>query len=232
MDMIKVYWLSIPKSLKLEEISFWVKMLDLEEQAIYKSYKVDFKKKEFLIGRLLLKHIISKHLTLDFSDIKFLKNQYGKLYLKNVREEEATNLDFNLTHSEGIVACAIANRVVGIDVEFMKEIHLDIIKQVLSKDEMLFLQAQPKETWKRLFYQIWTRKEAYLKAIGTGFIFEPNTLNIPINDNLESAGWGYSTIIIRDHYLLSVVTAENHEVYPSLEVQELNIFDLLTCIEQ
>ncbi|MFF2175656.1 4'-phosphopantetheinyl transferase family protein [Lysinibacillus sp. NPDC058147] len=231
MDMIKVYWLSIPKSLKLEDISSCVKFLDLEEQTTYKSYKVDFKKKEFLIGRLLLKYIISKHLNLDLSDIAFQKKQYGKLYLKNVRGEETTNLDFNLTHSEGIVACALANRVVGIDVEYMKEIHLDIIKQVLSNDEMLFLQAYPKEMWKKLFYQIWTRKEAYLKAIGTGFILEPNTLNIPINDNLDSAGWGYSTTIIRDNYLLSVVTTENQGAYSSLEVQELNIYDLLTSIE-
>lgn len=226
MEINKIYWLSIPQRLKLEDLSSCLKLLDIEEKTTYELYKVDFKKKEFLVGRLLLKHVISKHTSLDLSDVEFQKNQYGKLHLKKEGEEVINNLDFNLTHSDGIVACAIADQAVGIDVEYMKEINPDIIKQVLSRDEMFFLQANSNEIRKKLFYQIWTRKEAYLKAIGTGFIIEPNMIDIPIN-----TGWEYFTTIIRDNYLLSVVIAENHKLYSTPEVQELNIYDLLTSIE-
>lgn len=80
-------------------------------------------------------------------------------------------LQFNLTHTNGLIALAVTTQApVGIDVEYLNR-QAGIPKlasRYFSDEENSALYRLPAEAWSQRFYDLWTLKEAYLKACGTG----------------------------------------------------------------
>ncbi len=83
----------------------------------------------------------------------------------------------SISHCDQMVACAISDAPVGIDIERIRPIKLNICKHVCVPEEMEYLAAGAEETWQQLccdesilrrFFEIWTAKEAYYKKCGTG----------------------------------------------------------------
>ena len=79
---------------------------------------------------------------------------------------EYPEIYFNLSHCQGMVACIISNKQVGIDVEWIRPFHEGVMRKVCSiKEQQLIMQSTyPAET----FFRLWTLKESYIKAIGQG----------------------------------------------------------------
>lgn len=86
--------------------------------------------------------------------------EYGKPYL-NVED-----LFFNLSHSGKYVVCAVADREVGVDVQQPCRMNEGVIKRFFSEDEATYIQAS--ENRDRAFAEVWSLKESYVKALGTG----------------------------------------------------------------
>ena len=61
----------------------YIYILDDDELEVFRNYKVAFKKAEFLVGRALTKLLLSKCLEIEPEKIHFIKNNYGKLYLRD-----------------------------------------------------------------------------------------------------------------------------------------------------
>ena len=83
----------------------------------------------------------------------------------------STNLSFNLSHTSGLVACVICRRRdVGIDVESLdREVDWrEIASRFFSAREVTSLHGSVKSDEHAHFTELWTLKEAYIKAIGTG----------------------------------------------------------------
>ncbi len=80
---------------------------------------------------------------------------------------DAEGLFFNLSHSGSIAACAIADRPVGLDVQEACEYREALVRRFFSPEEQAFLAAASDKD--RAFGLVWSRKEAYVKALGTGF---------------------------------------------------------------
>lgn len=74
---------------------------------------------------------------------------------------------FNLSHCNEAVAAAVSTQPVGIDIESRGRYSADVARYVCSAEELDFLAADPALTDLR-FTQLWTRKEAAAKLIGTG----------------------------------------------------------------
>lgn len=92
------------------------------------------------------------------------RNMYGKPYLL-----QNESLKVNWSHSGEYVVCAVADREVGIDLQYAKKEPKEaLVRKTLQPEELLFYE-NAREERKRLFYKYWTLKESYLKAIGTGF---------------------------------------------------------------
>ena len=82
---------------------------------------------------------------------------------------DRTGLHFNLAHTDGLVAMAVCRHArVGVDVEKLGRAPLAVAERYFSAAEVAQLRALPPEAQPRRFVQLWTLKEAYLKAIGTG----------------------------------------------------------------
>jgi len=85
-------------------------------------------------------------------------------------------LHFSLAHSRGLIAVAVAPRVIGVDVERLPSPEtVEACARALHPGEQAELAAAPQGERRAHFGRLWTRKEAYLKALGTGLSRHPRT---------------------------------------------------------
>lgn len=93
----------------------------------------------------------------------------------------------SLTHTTRVVAAAIAPAPVGIDVEPRDRVasQPSLVARVCSLSERSWLEQQPESQRDEAFLRLWTRKEAYGKAIGVGIGFDLRSTNfVPDDDRL------------------------------------------------
>lgn len=149
-------------------------ILSNEERKIYSNFKVNWRKKLYIITWVILRLLLSKYTNKQPEKITFYKNKYGKPFIKS------SNLKFNISHSKEKLVVAISECEVGVDVEYIDtnfDIG-DIIDIVLSENEKLSIKTLNPKLQKKQFFLYWTQKEALLKAIGTGINTDLNTLEI------------------------------------------------------
>lgn len=123
----------------------------------------------FLLAHAILRDVLSRYVSSAPGEIVFAKGEHGKPFLAD------KNLEFNLTHSNDCILIAVSPKErVGVDVEFMQKTHRfdELVDRFFSDEEKEEYVAYDSEEERRLaFYRGWTRKEAYLKAMGVGLSF-------------------------------------------------------------
>lgn len=87
--------------------------------------------------------------------------EYGKPYLKN-----AKHIHFNISHSGNMAMCALHAQPVGADIEMIKPFGHGLERRIMSESEKKVFRQSGDKT--KLFYQVWTLKESYLKYTGRG----------------------------------------------------------------
>ena len=120
-------------------------------------------RKRALVGVLLSKYAIAKVFEISSDEIRVEKNKYGKPHVVGKR-----GVHFNISHSGDYVVCAVAGSPVGIDVQEIKGGSLDIADRFFSQEEKDALSMCEGDAKRKLFYEIWSLKEAYIKCIGMG----------------------------------------------------------------
>jgi 4'-phosphopantetheinyl transferase len=99
------------------------------------------------------------------STLAFSEGRFGKPRLEGER------LHFNVSHSDGWALIAVARTPVGVDIEpaVRPDIELlEIADLLCHPNEMAALQTHAGEAQHAAMMRLWTRKEAYVKALGTG----------------------------------------------------------------
>ena len=172
-----------------DEIHVWHAWLDREVEAlqqlestlspdeIARANRFHFAKDKnhYIAGRGLLRALLGRYLGEAPASLEFSYGEHGKPSLAGANV--ASGLSFNLSHSGGLAVYAFAKkRNLGIDVERIKPdfVSEDIARRYFSTREVNDLLSVPPERRPEAFFHCWTRKEAYLKARGTG-------LQIPLN---------------------------------------------------
>ncbi|SFX33824.1 4'-phosphopantetheinyl transferase [Thermoactinomyces sp. DSM 45891] len=222
-NTVEIYWTKIPSAIHSDELSKFTAILDQKEEEKRNSYLVDHKKKEFLLGRMLLKGLLGQYLGIESADIRFEENKYGKLYLTpNLQDKK--QIYFNLTHTDGLVACAVTLAgEVGIDVENIFKDHLEVMPLVFQEEEKAFVK-KPEDLETRLqhFYWIWTRKEAVMKAEGKGFSMKPLSFTVPLNHHREFDGeYHFYTFHPKEDCMISTALCSEQGTEPIYEVKEI-----------
>ncbi len=156
----------------------------------------------FIVGRGILRKIISAYLALPPDRLRFAYNEYGKPAVSDDQNDCALN--FNLSHSAELSLYAVTRgRVVGIDIEYIREdfATLEIAEHFFSKDEVAALKLLPMDQRTLGFFNCWSRKEAFIKAKGIGVSYpldrfsvslvpgEPPALLKVNDDKREVARW-------------------------------------------
>jgi 4'-phosphopantetheinyl transferase len=124
-----------------------------------------------LFADLLIRDVIMQKTGLSNEDISFTTNEYGKPFLK-----DRDDVQFNLSHSGVWVVGVIDHQIVGIDVERVQEIDLDISKNYFSADEHGDLMSKADKF--DYFFTLWALKESYIKILGKGLSHPLNAFSI------------------------------------------------------
>jgi 4'-phosphopantetheinyl transferase len=129
----------------------------------------------FSLGRVLIRHLLTKHRPAPPEGWRFVLNPYGRPELP---DPGTPPLRFNLSHCHGMVAAAcVLDRDIGVDVERIdrKSATTDIARHFFSPAEVNALESLPPDRQRAAFFSFWTLKESYIKARGMG-------LSIPLAD--------------------------------------------------
>ena len=143
--------------------------------------KIDFfrfeKDKKLSAGAyLLLKKLLLEE---NITNPLFKIEKYGKAYISNFE-----NIYFNLSHSSKMVLCAISDREVGVDIEYIDhEIDLNIAKHYFynKEYESIMNSQNPADE----FFKYWVLKESYMKYTGLGMNLKLDSFEIKIEDKIE-----------------------------------------------
>lgn len=122
----------------------------------------------FVAGRAFLRLLLAQYLGAEPRDLCFRYGSKGKPALAGVSDD----LEFNLAHSDALAVCALARGCgeLGTDIERVRSISdaREVARATFSAREFDRLQSLPEPVRLRAFYEAWTRKEAFLKALGCG----------------------------------------------------------------
>jgi len=162
--MLNIFAVKLVDKEIFEEIkSLLIRVLPSDVATKYYDYKHSDSLQRSLIAELLIRKILSLKLNLIGKNIVFQKGHNGKPYLVN------NQMYFNISHSGKWVVGAFSDIEVGIDIELIREPNYEVAKRFYSKVELEKLNSiDDKNLKKEYFFDLWTLKESYLKAIGTG----------------------------------------------------------------
>jgi 4'-phosphopantetheinyl transferase len=187
-------------------------------------------RRRFVVGRALLRTILGHYLGGSPADFLFAYAEWGKPFVLDRPGGPARPpLEFNLSHSEhmavyALVSTGIGNarrRAVGVDVERVRDLtDMDLVAdRFFAESEARVVRALPAHVKSASFFNCWTRKEAYIKAIGTGLARpldqfsvsflpgEPPRLVWVAGDPQETRRWSFATFNPADGFVAAAVVA-------------------------
>lgn len=106
-----------------------------------------------------LSKLVAEKYNIDALSLKIMRNAHGKPYFENF-----PIFYFNVSHSGDLTVIAVSEQNVGIDAEKLRIPNLKVAKR-FCEDEYAYINKTPTPT---AFFEIWTKKEAYLKYLGEG----------------------------------------------------------------
>lgn len=122
-----------------------------------------------LVCRGLLRELLSDHLEVPPGEVSFRYGEHGKPALAG--EQAQSGIRFNVSHSGALALFAFALDVeVGVDVEARRPLPdlMEVATRFFSESEVRSLLDLPSRRRQAGFYNAWTRKEAFVKAMGDG----------------------------------------------------------------
>lgn len=143
--------------------------LSLEERARAEKFLFDRDRNAYITARGVLRQLLGCYLQRPRSELQFAYEARGKPFLANPSSDQPLN--FNVAHSRNIALLAFsAGPSVGVDVEFIRTdiASEEIAMRYFAPREVAELRALSPELRPTAFFLGWTRKEAYVKALGDG----------------------------------------------------------------
>jgi 4'-phosphopantetheinyl transferase len=195
--------------------------LTADETERHARFLVPHASRTFLAARILVRSLLSSYAPLAPPAWRFDTNQWGRPHIAN--PEAPTGLVFNLSHKPTLAVCLIGcNRDLGVDVEdtTTNRSHLlEIAERFFSPFEAAALRELPATRQVQRFFELWTLKEAYIKARGmglslglSGFSFTPEEGPAPVRatirfnhdfDDQEPNSWDFRLFRPDESHLIS-----------------------------
>lgn len=142
-------------------------LLSPEEQQFAKTFRNEKLKTQHLAVRIAVRQILATYLNQATGKINIAKTIHGKPYLLDYPQ-----IQFNLSHSAETLLVAISEiGAIGVDIEYAKPSRRDfsgLVTKCFAKAEQDYWQGLAESDKLSEFYRFWTRKEAFVKAVGHG----------------------------------------------------------------
>ena len=222
------------KTLSENEVSIWycfcddvlageardryLALLSADELQRYHRFVFDKSRRQFLMGRVLVRSVLSQYASVAPDEWEFAYTGRGKPYI--APEFGLSHLRFNHSHTDQLVACAVATQnEVGIDVECIdREVSEKLAEYCLSAPELARYLLADEQERRDLFFRYWTLKESYAKARGLGLSLPFARVSFSLADAVapeialekdaveEPRAWQfYQCLITPRHYLAIAV---------------------------
>ena len=186
----------------------------------------DRDRRRFAVARAAMREILGRYAGLAAEELCFSYGPKGKPELAGGLEK--SGIRFNLSHSSELALLAVTQGLmVGVDIEWIKPGFAtdDIAQRFFSATEVQTLQSLPAGQRAEAFFSCWTRKEAYIKALGEGLsvplesfavAFAPGVppalLHVRV-DPTEVERWSMHNIEVSEGYKAAVVVeGRNHRL--------------------
>ncbi|WP_157264418.1 4'-phosphopantetheinyl transferase family protein [Azohydromonas aeria] len=150
-------------------------------------------RRRYMLGRAALRRVLACYVNDDAARLRFAYGAYGKPALVPGARAAAQAPAFNASHTQDLMLIAVADGpALGVDLEALRPLQdLDgLARQVCSAAEHRELLALAPAQQLAGFLRCWTRKEAYLKALGTGLSLPPVQVHVGCGASpAPPAGW-------------------------------------------
>lgn len=156
-------------------------LLNEDEAERASHFKFEKHRSAFIIARGMLRRLLGTYLGIPPASVVFSYGDQGKPFLKK------HSLQFNISHSDDFALFAITeNQEIGVDVEKIgTEDKSAVAKRFFSAREYRELQALPESERNAAFYRVWAKKEALVKALGSGVFVAMDSFSVSSEDISE-----------------------------------------------
>jgi 4'-phosphopantetheinyl transferase len=205
-----------------ETVQWLADMLSADEKRRAERFHFERHRRSFIVARGVLRILLAHYSHCEAGQLRFEYTPTGKPFLAS--HSDGQGLCFNLSHSHELILYAISkNRRVGIDLEHIRPISEmeQIAASNFSDEENKQLNAMTQDRKLEAFFNCWTRKEAYIKAIGDGISFplqqfdvslkpgEPARLLRIFGSEQEATRWSMVELRPADGYTAALVIEGN-----------------------
>lgn len=153
-----------------------------DERERARRFRFDVHRNRYLARRGLLRQLLSRCLQIPPADIEFEYAKHGKPFLAS---RHGSDISFNLSHSRDLALFVLTRGVeVGIDVEYIQPDFSDLAipERFFTPREAAMLRAVPEARQPETFFELWVRKEAYVKARRLGLSLPLDSFEVPLGD--------------------------------------------------
>jgi 4'-phosphopantetheinyl transferase len=131
----------------------------------------------YIVRRGKLRELLASRLGCRPRDVPLSCNSFGKPSVKG------TDLRFNLSHSSGVAFYVFARDAeIGCDIEWRRSEFAceGVAERFFSARELQSLRTVPPRRWVEAFFNCWTRKEAFIKALGFGVSYPLKAFDVSL----------------------------------------------------
>ena len=174
-------WFRATGSLDEAAIAAAASVLSDDERAQYRRFHFARDARDYAAAHALLRHTLSRDDDRAPEQWRFDRTATGKPFLIEAGDAPAS---FSLSHAHGMVACAVTNGAdVGVDVECIdRDVNAaDIAARFFAPAETAHLLQLDEEARRHRFFDLWTLKEALVKALGTGMAMSLDSLAFTVD---------------------------------------------------
>ena len=183
-------WRIYPADSKDGNCSRFYAAISADERRRAEKFRRSEDQTDFIVRRAALRHILSCYLGIKPGEIEFDYNAFGKPFL--AARINHKNLNFSISQTRQAAFCAVTfGQSIGADIEATDgdekngEKNLEIAECFFSETEKINIHRTIFDERESAFYRCWTRKEAVLKALGTG-LSHPSLDSFTVSTGAES----------------------------------------------
>ncbi len=177
-DDIEISHVDLTPEIEFEAEAF--EWLNAEERVRWERFLFPGPKRRFALCRSALRRLLCERLRCTNDDLTFAEMEFGKPYA--IVQGKPASISFNVSHSggHGLIAVAAEGRI-GVDVEErVSNRHLDLlVDTVLGPNERNEIGSLSGGQKLSMFFNLWTVKEALIKALGAGISLDTSKFEVP-----------------------------------------------------
>jgi 4'-phosphopantetheinyl transferase len=181
-DELRVFYAFTKLLAEPEQARRCLALISVEESARHQRFRFQEDRDSYLLAHALARSILAGLCGADPLALRFEAGEHGRPELVSPRCEP--RLRFNLSHTRGLVACAVAlDHDVGVDVEHLdRRVQIDqLAPSVFSDAERAALARLSDDARRVRFFELWTLKEAYIKAVGKGLALRLQSITLELD---------------------------------------------------